>query len=490
MSLYQETDRQRIIESEETYEEPFRTEFWKDYARLIHCPAFRRLQGKTQLYPSLENDYFRTRLTHSKEVSQIAKTIARKLNYEQNLDIDTDLVEFASLAHDIGHPPFGHQGEEALDECMLKYGGFEGNAQTLRVLTRIEKKIATVNTFDTTSKKDLRVGLNLTYRSIASILKYDSIIPENETERYKLAEQKNEKKPYPVKGYNKSEADIVEAVKEKVLNGYKLKSTPNKLTGIIELEKFKTIECQIMDISDDIAYSTYDLDDTLKANFCHPFDIVFPNEEIVNKISKKVSRIFNRTITLDEVKDILYKIFTDVFYKVPDNLRNKIDSSNIDGFIRYAMDVSYRASQDLAQDGLLRNGFASKLIKKYISSIEYIPHEYPPLSTVKIKDDIRLEVEVLKTFNYEVNIQSPRLKIPAFRGKQIVREIFDILTDDEQQGYMLMPNDFRDLYLNSPSDDLKYRTVCDFIAGMTDKYCIEFYTRLTSENAETFFKPI
>ena len=119
----------------------YRTEYSRDYARVLHSPSFRRLQNKTQLFPSQESDFFRNRLTHSLEVSQIAKSIALKLKSENpGLNIVPEVCEIAGLVHDIGHPPFGHNGEAALDECMLNCGGFEGNAQTLRVLTRLEKK--------------------------------------------------------------------------------------------------------------------------------------------------------------------------------------------------------------------------------------------------------------------------------------------------------------------------------------------------------------
>ena len=147
---------------------------------MIHSPSFRRLQGKSQLFPEQETDFFRNRLTHSLEVAQIAKSIAIKLNNDLENDgdsyrIEPDIVEFAALAHDLGHPPFGHFGEEVLDEKMIDCGGFEGNAQTLRLLTRLEKRWIIENTTFGIDKdgKDKRVGLDLTCRSIASILKYD-----------------------------------------------------------------------------------------------------------------------------------------------------------------------------------------------------------------------------------------------------------------------------------------------------------------------------
>ncbi len=140
--LYDENDYLREMPDDEALDIG-RSAFRRDYGRLLHCPAFRRLQGKTQLFPGHESDFFRNRLTHSLEVAQVAKGIALKINKTcpgfQDSPIDLDLVEFAGLAHDLGHPPFGHNGERALDDCMKNCGGFEGNAQTLRILSRVEK---------------------------------------------------------------------------------------------------------------------------------------------------------------------------------------------------------------------------------------------------------------------------------------------------------------------------------------------------------------
>lgn len=160
--MYCETDSSREIEEENGSE--FRSPYRRDFARLIHSPSFRRLQGKTQLYPGVESDFFRNRLTHSLEVAQIAKSIATAINHKfladkPDLHINPDICEFAGLAHDLGHPPFGHQGEEALDELMRNYGGFEGNAQTLRILSRIEKKVKRANI---SAPSEYRCGLNLT----------------------------------------------------------------------------------------------------------------------------------------------------------------------------------------------------------------------------------------------------------------------------------------------------------------------------------------
>lgn len=247
--------------------EPYRTAWRIDFARLVHGPAFRRLQGKTQLFPA-ESDFFRNRLTHSLEVAQIAKSIAIKLNYEclsqypnpqdssdPDYRLNEDLVEFSALAHDLGHPPFGHQGELALDECMREHGGFEGNAQTLRILSRTEKKRTTNERSpeEFVDGIDQRRGLNVTFRSLASILKYDRKIYNRPA---------NTPSDYVIKGYYSDEEELVKEIKKAVVG-----------SGGIP-PKFKTIECQIMDIADDIAYSTYDFEDAMKAGFTSLLDLL------------------------------------------------------------------------------------------------------------------------------------------------------------------------------------------------------------------------
>lgn len=138
--LYKSSDFERIVNLNDDYRHPFR----RDYARIIHSPAFRRLQGKTQLFPCFESDFFRNRMTHSLEVAQVANSIAIYLEknnkYFEKNPIHPDLLNAVCLAHDLGHPPFGHNGERALDDCMKNSGGFEGNAQTLRILCCLEKK--------------------------------------------------------------------------------------------------------------------------------------------------------------------------------------------------------------------------------------------------------------------------------------------------------------------------------------------------------------
>jgi dGTPase len=246
-TLYREGDRERLIQLKNAGD--IRSSFRRDYTRMLHSPAFRRLQGKTQLFPVIESDYFRNRLTHSLEVAQVAKAIAANLNatcepfnQSDNLRIDPDLVETVSLAHDLGHPPFGHNGEEALDECMRNDGGFEGNAQTLRILARLEKRETEKGgsggrALISKGNDDRRVGLNLTCRTLAGVLKYDVEIAGDSESR------PQGKQTSPMKGYYSTEAKLVEIIHDKV--GY------DKTQLRKDFKNFRTIECSIMDIADD-----------------------------------------------------------------------------------------------------------------------------------------------------------------------------------------------------------------------------------------------
>ncbi|NQY79226.1 MAG: dNTP triphosphohydrolase [Candidatus Caenarcaniphilales bacterium] len=190
--FYNEADYERV----KPHENEDRDHFSKDLGRCLHSHAFRRLSHKTQLLPTYESDFARNRLTHSLEVAQIARDIAEeRVNLEilkeiysseekeKKFYLNLYLVELAGLIHDIGHPPFGHKGEDALHRCMKDSCGFEGNAQSLRIVSKLEKKtlLTRLKSIDDLKKvnliqgsgEDNRCGLNLTYRSMASLLKYD-----------------------------------------------------------------------------------------------------------------------------------------------------------------------------------------------------------------------------------------------------------------------------------------------------------------------------
>jgi len=474
--VYSEGDLFRLLDIDEKPGLPieqYRTSYRRDYSRIIHSPAFRRLQGKTQLFPGQESDFFRNRLTHSIEVSQIAYDLAIKLNNtskilkDENLQINPEICQIAGLIHDFGHPPFGHNGEKALDDCMKKHGGFEGNAQTLRILMRLEKKEYEDGTFPhgfTRDGDDKRVGLNLTARSILSALKYDNVIPREREDDAEL-----------VKGYYHTEAKDIEILKDKVLPGH----VQYKDKG------FKTIECQIMDIADDIAYSTYDLEDSFKAGFITPYDILMVSDKIVSNVYEKLKKEYEKTT----IKSSLTNLFGSVFAPIIENQRGiKKDKDYIGRTLEQYINA-YEVNSNLTRNGYLRAGFTSYLVSYFMSGIDIIKEPDLPASLYKVKlsDDKKLSVDVLKHLTYQMIIDSPMLKVVEYRGYGLVKSIFNSLISDK--GWRLLPEDFQEIYHIAQSDEKK-RVVCDFIAGMTDRYALEFYDRLSSSTNSTIFKPL
>ncbi len=208
-----ETSRGRLHPERES---TTRTPFQRDRDRIIHCAAFRRLKYKTQVFVYHEGDNYRTRLTHSLEVSQIARSVCRLLG------LDEDLAEALALAHDLGHTPFGHAGGEALGKAMRKFGGYDHNAQTLRILTELEQRYAD---FD---------GLNLTWESLEGVVKHNGPLWKRGTE-------------VPLKG-------PVDAGILRYNGGHDL-----------GLDSYPSAEAQVAAIADDIAYNNHDIDDGLRA---------------------------------------------------------------------------------------------------------------------------------------------------------------------------------------------------------------------------------
>jgi len=452
----------------------YRSEYSRDYARVLHSPSFRRLQSKTQLFPGQESDFFRNRLTHSLKVSQIAKSIATKLKSENpGLPVIPEVCEIAGLIHDIGHPPFGHNGEAALDECMLGNGGFEGNAQTLRVITRLEKKERPSKIIDNEDNSDCRVGLNLTARVIASVIKYDKEIPVVRKTNKEL-----------VKGYYDSEKDVVKKVKECLVD------QPSNLK-----KPFKTIECAIMDIADDIAYSTYDVEDALKAEFLTPYDILAADESIFEQICTKLQKDNiknedNTDIIVSDCRGKLLSVFAEIWQKPYENQKGLICSDEdfeyktLNNFLKV-----YRRSKRLAKDGYFRTMLTSAMVNSFINGVHVkIDEKNPILSEVYLDNETLIKVNILKHFSYVVLINSSRFKVFESRGKEIVTKMFKKLSDDG--GHTLLPEDTQQLYNLSKDELWRTRVICDFIAGMTDRYALEFYSRLFSGNPQTIFKPL
>ena len=416
-----------------------RSPYRRDLARLVHSPAFRRLQGKAQLFPSDESDFFRNRLTHSLEVAQIASGLALNLNNREdvlkNNPIDVDVVHFAALAHDLGHPPFGHDGERALDDRMKGYGGFEGNAQTLRILTRLEKKELDTGNIIATDGTDHRIGLNLARRSIASVLKYDREIPEVRRPDQKLS-----------KGHYRSEPPIIDDVKAAI--------APRCPPGA-----FKTIECDIMDIADDIAYSTYDLEDGFKAGFLSPISMAGADNDfkkrIADVVNEKLKETYpreiweNELLTVQSVDRIVLSMLDALFQPSEELARRIANRSVMDDELSYALSAEvFAASTMLREEGSFRSDFTSKLVFAFMSDIQFQwDGDAPALSSVRLGVGTFQAIEVLKRFAYESLVLSNRFKMADRRGHEIIGKIFSSI--EEEGGDRLLPDDVRRVYVAS-----------------------------------------
>ena len=261
ISTNQETSKGRLYK--ENYSQT-RSEFQRDRDRILHSAAFRRLKHKTQVFVSNEGDHYRTRLTHSLEVSQIARSISKIFN------LNEDLTETLSLSHDIGHPPFGHAGEDALSECMVSHEGFDHNDQAIRIVHLLEKKY-----FDFE-------GLNLTWETLEGLVKH---------------------------------------------NGPMTKDVPKTIEALdkefdLKLNEFSSIEAQIASIADDIAYNNHDLDDGLRAGFFSYDDLAelpmigeiiknFPknyNSYDMQRINNEITRKSTSIMITDVINTISAKV--------------------------------------------------------------------------------------------------------------------------------------------------------------------------------------
>ena len=258
------------------YKEPensIRSPYQRDRDRIIHSSSFRRLKHKTQVFVNTEGDHYRTRLTHSMEVSQIARTLARSLG------LNEDLSETLSLSHDLGHTPFGHAGEEVLNQCMGRYGGFDHNIQTLRIVTSIENKYYKF------------YGLNLTIETLEGLIKHNG----------------------PVKN----------------LAPYKAILKKDLFSNKIVFNTFSSLEAQVAAISDDIAYNNHDLEDGLRANLftIKKIGSIPYLSKLINKHVKNIKNFRKEIIINQIVRDLINLMVIDVINTTNKNLKKSSPQS-------------------------------------------------------------------------------------------------------------------------------------------------------------------
>ncbi len=306
-----------------------RSPFQRDKDRIIHSSAFRRLKGKTQVFVAHEGDYYRTRLTHSLEVSQIARSIARVLG------LDEDLAECLALAHDLGHPPFGHSGEYALADCMEPYGGFDHNAQTLRIVTHLEGRYAE---FD---------GLNLTWETLEGIAKHNGPL---------------------------------------VTKDSGVEDLPWAMTAIpdwegLELSTFAGPEAQVAALADDIAYNNHDLDDGLSAGLFTVEDVcqVPFVGEMFEDVRRRYPGIPESRLIHEAVRDMIGYMVADVLTETRTRLKaaNPQSADDIRGLDHavVAFSEGFRAKEKPLRAFLFDNMYKHVKVNRMMSTAGRVVRE-------------------------------------------------------------------------------------------------------------------
>lgn len=421
-------------------EDDKRGPFERDRTRVIHAPAFRRLQRKTQILGTEEGDFHRTRLTHSLEVSSIGCSLVRRLASKaegapyQDLLPCEDLISVLCLLHDIGHPPFGHGGEVALNFKMRDYGGFEGNGQTLRLLTKLETSYG-------------EFGLDLTRRALLGILKYPvcrdktaaTAIPHvDDTKAIRVNDW------LPPKAYFVSEKPEVTWLlsvfpeADRVLF-QSLSQKPSEIHHGAAL--YKTLDCSIMDIADDIAYGVHDLEDAIQLKL---IDRARLDTESFRQLLGETSLSQRPLALMDALFD--EKVFVRK-QAIGEMVNYFVTSSNV------------QVTHDDFVTGLFKYNAA-------------------------LKPEARALLDALIKCIYDHVIDSQSARTFEFGGQTVITRLFDAIGSNPQ-GLLTVKN--RDLYECAETDADAKRVVCDFIANMTDEYAYRMHERLFGFNARSHF---
>ena len=400
-----------------------RDPYERDKTRVIHCPAFRRLQAKTQILGTNTGDFHRTRLTHSLEVASIACSIVRNLHYHPlstqltGLLPSDDLISTISLLHDIGHPPFGHGGENALNFMMRNHDGFESNGQTLRLLTKLEQSYGAY-------------GLDLTRRTLLGILKYPVsrikiIAPENPKLSIPRSQTVRINDWLPPKAYFASEQPEVDwllspfSPKDRELF-QSLQKTPHERHH--GKAAYHTFDCSIMDTADDIAYGVHDLEDAIHLQLI-----------VQDQVDTPVLRDLLQNAGLTDPQFILLdQLFSTEIYQ-----RKQAIGTLVNYFITSV------------QISITNSGFEDNLLKHNV----ILPTEAQQL------------LDYLQQLIYQYVIDSPSARTAEHNGQTIIRHLFNAIRLNPQD---LLDKKSLQLFQEAADERALYRLICDSIANMTD----------------------
>jgi len=366
-------------------ESPTRTAFQRDRDRIIHSGAFRRLKHKTQVFVAHYGDYHRTRLTHSLEVAQIARSLAR------TLQLDEDLAEALALAHDLGHSPFGHAGEDALKTCMAEFGGFDHNAQTLYVLTELEARYAE---FD---------GLNLSWEALEGIAKHNGPL---------VGARESRTLPASLAAYN-ARHDLW-------------------------LDTYPSAEAQIAAISDDIAYNNHDIDDGLRARLFTLSDLrsLALVGEVVAGVEARYPGLEEKRLVHETIRRLITLWIEDVLRETRSRIARLAPAS---------------------ADDVRRAGTA----------------------VVDFSETMRAHVTDLRKFLFANMYRHYEVNRSMTKAKRIVEELFGLFLSNPG----VLPTEWNQK-CRGPDTAATARVVCNYIAGMTDRFALQEHKRLFDLTAE------
>jgi dGTPase len=432
--------KMRLYDTEHTHSSEERDEYEKDYARLIQSPAFRRLQGKSQVFGAGSGDYYRTRLTHSLEVAQIAREVARRMEKtypflarkeHPGLMLDPAVVECAALAHDLGHPPFGHKGEEVLNRLLAEEHGlaYEGNAQNYRILMFLEKRAGSGS------------GLDLTAATLLGINKYP----------YSLEEEGR------IKGVYAMEWEGIHYLREAW-------AMPKACA---------TLEAQLMDLCDDIAYSTHDIEDGIRAGKILMNPTFFEENRLLdNLIQEILDDRGNIEVGWDRI---------DMHAMVKQVLAD---------YLTQWETIYAECNREASRT---RREMKARWVSRFAHQVGIIDDPKKGWKRVTFvrdgQEDLQLlrTMEILKKLAWVTLIKDFRVQRLQKRSDIMIQRLWDSFKLYET-GRLIIPPDWIESYEQHKSKWSWPRMVADYISGMTDAYAEKVYTELFASKTGSIYE--
>jgi len=418
-----------------------RNPFQKDKARILHSAAFRRLQAKTQVMYIGMHDFPRTRLTHSLEASQIGSSLVVHFQHHQSdlardLKLSEPLIESLCLAHDIGHPPYGHGGEIALNYMMRHHGGFEGNGQTFRIVTQLEAYTPSA-------------GMNLSRRSLLGLLKYP--VTMNQACRQTLPSDISDFRHLPTRDWLPAKAlydddqtalswvlKVLSDSDKQQLQTFSM--APSASTH--GQSQFKSVDASIMELADDIAYGVHDLEDAIVVGLINRELWMAQMFDLLQELEQQLSD-FNATELTDQ-------LFSEQHYQ-----------------------------RKRAIGGLVNRLLTSARLETYSAQFKEPLLQYE----ANLGSPEQQLLNALKQFIFRFVIRKPEMQVQEFKGQQVVMELFDALSVDPER---LLPENTKHRYLleKDKLDEGKagnpQRVIADYLAGMTDAYAAKLHQEMFS----------